>query len=116
MSVTEPPLDAQVLETAGEALVADERRDRRIGILEQRVQRADRDRERARDRRRPEVRLLQMRAHVAADIGPDRGALGGAAGRQPGFDRGPQELERGRGGRGAGRRLEPGSSSASAFM
>ena len=100
MSVTEPPFGPlEVLQAPREPLAAHQPRHRRVDVLEQRVQRAHRDRVGARDRRRPELRVLEMGPRVAPDLRPHRLARGGAAGRHGRLDRRAQQLERGVGAR-----------------
>ena len=84
----------QILAAAREPLGADERRHRGVGVLEQSVQRAHRHGIGQRDRAWAEPGILQVGAHVATDVCPHRGALGGAIRRQARLDRGPQQLER----------------------
>src|SRR3954471_14970075 len=62
--------ELEVLVAAREPLAADEAGDGLAGVLEQRVQRADRDRVRARDGLRVQGGVAQMRLDVAADLGP----------------------------------------------
>ena len=96
MSVTEPPFGPlEVLQAAGQPLGAHEPGHRRVDVLEQRVQRAHRHRVGAGDRGRPERRVLQVGAHVAADLGPHRLARGGPAGRH-GSARPPRAAARAR--------------------
>jgi hypothetical protein len=86
--------------------VAHQAGDRCVDVLEQRMQCAHGHGVRAGDRRRTEVGVLEMRADVAADLGPNRVARRGAAGRQLRLDRRSQKLERGVGGGHTGGRLE----------
>ena len=96
----------EVLQAAREPLVAHEAGDRRVDVLEQGMQRAHGHRVCAGDRRWTEVGVLEMRADVAADLGPDRIARRGATGRQLRLDRRSQKLERRVGGGHACGRLE----------
>ena len=107
----------EVLEAARQPLAAHEPRHRRVDVLEQRVQRPHRDRIRARDRRRPEVGVLEMVPRIAPDLGSHRLARGGAARGHARLNRRAQQFERGVRGRDPGRGLElVAARAASAFI
>ena len=96
MSVTEPPFGRRRSSRhRARRSVRTQPGHRRVDVLEQRVQRAHRDRIRARDRRRPELGILQVGPRVSPDLRPHRLARGGAAGGHGRLDRRAQQLERG---------------------